>query len=508
MTEKMDTQSPTTFIMAAKSFVGMVRDNNEDNFQAAADLDTTPMLWPKNNQPYELGGKGALIVVADGMGGMNAGEVASKIAIDTVNDCFAREKITDEVVMSQSSAERFMKSVITEADSRIKQHAKDNPETKGMGTTMVMGWVLGQSLYVSWAGDSRAYVFNPSYGLKRLSKDHSLVQQLVDSGKISKEDAFDYPDSNVITNCLSAIDQKAVPDVLDEPHRLQKGDIILLCSDGLCGLIRDTEIQSVINAHQDDMEACCSALIKAACDAGGHDNVTVALCKIVSLKESDEEPTAEENHRGRLLIKLSVIIALVVLAAALAWHFASSSIVVDGAKITQNPIPPVPPENAHTPTFKSSTGEERNDVIAELETSSNNEQILTIKDKAQTVFFVFKNFQNRRGNDILTCGFENKHIRFKAKDFESNKITGTIYIKDKDNKDPIATIELKNIPLTKKTKSPSNEGNQTNDQNNKSDGSGDKFNPSTPSQSNQEASTQPNSEAESTVSTDTEVTPL
>ena len=149
--------SDIQFRMAAKTDVGLERANNEDNFQASANLEETPMKWV-NNQQYSLGRKGALLVVADGMGGMNAGEVASEIAINTVRECFSPEKITDEVVKTRFTIEKFMKSVVIEADKRIKEFAKENPESRGMGTTIVIAWLFDGNLYVTWCGDSRAYI--------------------------------------------------------------------------------------------------------------------------------------------------------------------------------------------------------------------------------------------------------------------------------------------------------------------------------------------------------------
>lgn len=273
--------SEIKFRMAAKTDVGLERSNNEDNFQVAANLEESPMRWI-NNHEYTLGRKGALMVVADGMGGMNAGEVASDIAINTVRELFAPEKITDDIVKTRFTIEKFMKSVVIEADRRIKEYAKVHPESKGMGTTIVIGWLFDGHLYVTWCGDSRAYIFNSNTGLFQISKDHSYVQQLVDCGKISKEDAFDFPDSNIITRSLSDATPKAVPDCLLKPQPLCNGDIILLCSDGLNGMIRDYEIESVIAQHQDNMTTCVDELIRSALDAAGADNCTVALCQIIS----------------------------------------------------------------------------------------------------------------------------------------------------------------------------------------------------------------------------------
>lgn len=269
------------FRLAAKTDVGLERTNNEDNFQVSANLDEMPMKWV-NNQEYSLGNKGALMVVADGMGGMNAGEVASEIAINTVRELFAPECITDEVVKSRFTIEKFMKGVIVEADKRIKDFARQNPDSQGMGTTIVIAWLFDGNLYVSWCGDSRAYVYNPGTGLFQISKDHSYVQVLVDKGSITREEAFDFPDSNIVTRSLTDSDTKAVPDSLLMPQPLCDGDIIMLCSDGLNGMLRDQEIEAIMAGHQDNMTACVDALIQGALDAAGADNCTVALCQILS----------------------------------------------------------------------------------------------------------------------------------------------------------------------------------------------------------------------------------
>ncbi len=267
--------------MAAKTDVGRVRTNNEDNFQVASDLTMATMGWT-NNRVCELGSKGTLLVVADGMGGMNAGEVASEIAIASVREQFATDRLTSEVMSDDQSIEFFMDSAITIADNRIKEEAKLRPETRGMGTTIVIGWLLDKKLYVSWCGDSRAYIFNPVNGLRQISKDHSYVQDLVDSGRLRPEDAFDFPESNIITRCLSDSTTRAIPDHLAVPCEVCDGDIILLCTDGLCGLLRDEETASILSAYTDDMDAAVSALIEGACNAGGSDNVTVCLCQILS----------------------------------------------------------------------------------------------------------------------------------------------------------------------------------------------------------------------------------
>jgi serine/threonine protein phosphatase PrpC/LysM repeat protein len=268
------------FRIAAKTDIGLVRTNNEDNFQAAADLSTGQMRWI-NNEICSISEKGALFVVADGMGGTNAGEVASEIAITTVRDCFASEKLTSEVIKTRHSIEKYMNDTIILADARIKSEAKSHPETRGMGTTIVIGWLLEGKLYVSWCGDSRAYVYNPAAGLHQITRDHSYVQSLVDKGSISHEDAFDFPDSNIITRCLSDAPTKAKPESLLRPYEVCNNDIILLCTDGLCGMIRDNEIEHIIRANEHNMDELSDHLIQGACDAEGSDNITICLCQIM-----------------------------------------------------------------------------------------------------------------------------------------------------------------------------------------------------------------------------------
>lgn len=268
------------FRIAAKTDVGLVRTNNEDNFQASSDLSGGQMRWV-NNEICSLGDKGALIVVADGMGGMNAGEVASELAIETIREYFSPEKLTAEVIKTRYTIEKYMNDAIVAADMKIKAVAKSRPETKGMGTTIVIGWIIDGKLYISWCGDSRAYVYNPSAGLHQISKDHSYVQNLVDKGSITRDEAFDFPDSNIITRCLSDGTTKAKPESLLKPYEVCDNDIIMLCTDGLSGMIRDNEMESIIRQNEHNMDVLVDELIKAACEAEGSDNITICLCQIL-----------------------------------------------------------------------------------------------------------------------------------------------------------------------------------------------------------------------------------
>ncbi len=302
--------STIKFRLAAKTDVGLVRTNNEDNFQIATDLSSNQMRWV-NNEICSLGDKGTLLVVADGMGGMNAGEVASALAIETVREYFALDKLTPEVTKNRFSIEKYMNETIIAADARIKKDAKEHPETRGMGTTIVIGWILNDKLYVSWCGDSRAYIYNPEAGLHQITKDHSYVQTLVDKGVITREDAFDYPDSNIITRSLSDGSAKAKPESLLKPYELCDHDIILFCTDGLSGMIRDYEIEKVIRNNEHDMDVLADELIHAACEAEGSDNITLCLCQILQGGKTCDLTLFEEYDRrlgGNCSQKVNTII--------------------------------------------------------------------------------------------------------------------------------------------------------------------------------------------------------
>lgn len=321
-------------IIAAKTDVGAVRKNNEDNFQAAADLSSGKMQWVGNEivTPGELG---ALLVVADGMGGANAGEVASETAVETIKEWFSPERLSPEVIRDRFSIERHMNEAIIAADRKVKAEAEGVPERRGMGTTVVIGWILDSKLYVSWCGDSRAYVYNPASGLRQISKDHSYVQTLVDKGTITPEEAFDFPHSNIITRCLCDSPTKAEPESLLHPYPLCDGDIVLLCSDGLSGMLRDAEMERIIRDNMEDLDGLADTLIGEACEAGGHDNITVCLCRTLDTGRAceTEEPTSPDaqedlkeyppeepaEKRPRKIFTVWFIIALLAVLA-LYWY--------------------------------------------------------------------------------------------------------------------------------------------------------------------------------------------
>ncbi|MBK8499606.1 MAG: serine/threonine-protein phosphatase [Flavobacteriales bacterium] len=313
--------------IAAKTDVGLVRDHNEDNFIVCPDLGAGEWRFD-DSRDYAPGDKGAIWVVADGMGGTNAGEVASNIAVEHVKKTFndLRAAGLPPADASPDVLERTLMAV----NQAIAEHARKDPSSQGMGTTAVLGWLRGNRLHVSWVGDSRAYLFRKGR-LRRISRDHSLVQQLVEAGTITEEQAFHHPQSNIILQSLGDGSDDLAPGHTETI--LQKDDLVMLCSDGLNGMVMDASMEEILHAGGalDDM---AGKLIEAAKAGGGHDNITVVLARIDDAPEMKEEaapvrvmenahaaaaatvPTASKDGRKG---KTIIVILAIVLAIALGY---------------------------------------------------------------------------------------------------------------------------------------------------------------------------------------------
>lgn len=325
--------NPFKFKFGAQTNVGCVRTNNEDNFVVSADLNAGEWLLPRDcHTVFTLGNKGAMLVVADGMGGLEAGEIASRIAVDTMKEFFSADKITDEIVKDASTIRKYMYEAVVAADNAIKRKSREEKSVKSMGTTLVAAWLFDGYANIIWCGDSRGYLFNPVSGLAQVTKDHSYVQELVDSGRLLPEYAFDHPDNNIITRSLGNPQKAANPDFVRLP--LQEGEVILLCTDGLNSMLRDEEIEAVMQETSNEIDTCTKALIQGALDLGGHDNVTVVLCQIVpeenkpSVQDMQQTvSTFTEKERKKPLRKFilwTVAFVFVLLLACLAWSFSTA----------------------------------------------------------------------------------------------------------------------------------------------------------------------------------------
>lgn len=204
-----------------------------------------------------------LFVVADGMGGHQAGDYASKCTVEVMIKEIAKSEGED--------IERVLVKAIKAANREIIKEASGDEHLKGMGTTVVVATVKEQMLYFANVGDSRLYLINQ--GIQQLSKDHSLVEEMVRLGGIKPEEAKHHPDKNIITRAIGA---KADVDVDFYEHRLKRGDIILMCTDGLSNMVEDEELFHIVQGSRDIVEAG-EMLVEAAKENGGTDNIGVVL---------------------------------------------------------------------------------------------------------------------------------------------------------------------------------------------------------------------------------------
>jgi protein phosphatase len=267
--------------LGALSHQGLVRPNNEDCFLVGR-LERTLVPVLTNLPEGELAVHAARavgygLVVADGMGGKAAGEVASRLAVTALVDLQAR---TPDWIMltGESEEERAMGRLAArygEVDAALKQAAQENPAQAGMGTTLTIAYSLGDHLFLGHVGDSRAYLLRGEQ-LHQLTRDHTRAQQLVDQGMLGPEEAARSRFRNVLTRALG--DVRGTADAEVQRARLRDGDQLLLCSDGLTDMVDDAAIAAALRQAA-TAAAACQALIDLALQRGGRDNVTVALAR-------------------------------------------------------------------------------------------------------------------------------------------------------------------------------------------------------------------------------------
>lgn len=263
---------------------GQKRTENQDNFLIADLTVAAPdggfLLASDGSDRHNtdhggfvLGHKGALIVVADGMGGAAGGRLASKLAVQWIYRELAARWTADR----SDSPPRFaahLRTAVEQANTRIHEQSRQIPEYRGMGTTATAVGVLDGFLYIAQVGDSRAYLLRGG-DFRQLTRDQSLVQEMVEAGTLRPEDAETSSHANVILQALGVEDQVRVDLTYQQ---LRRGDVLLACSDGLFKVVRNEEIGRVV-AQAADLDAACAELIALANARGGPDNITVALAQ-------------------------------------------------------------------------------------------------------------------------------------------------------------------------------------------------------------------------------------
>ncbi len=264
-------RSPIIFEVQGLTDVGREREHNEDNF-VVADLSRGVRGGPvSHGASVVLGGHGMILAVCDGMGGAAAGEVASQMAIDVIHQHVV-DGLPPELSLTRDDIARRLVRAVEEAGFRIFEAARADRSRRGMGTTATAAALVDEMLFLAQVGDSRAYVLRDER-LVQVTRDQSLVNQLIEAGQLTEEEAETFEHNNIILQALGTSDHVQVDLTYAE---LRAGDRVMLCSDGLSGMIRNEEIRKILVAATTPAEAS-RILIERANAAGGHDNITVVV---------------------------------------------------------------------------------------------------------------------------------------------------------------------------------------------------------------------------------------
>jgi PPM family protein phosphatase len=243
--------------VACLTDVGLQRTNNEDSY----------LYWePDSDKDLERNGR--LAVVADGMGGYEGGQEASRLAVETVREAC--------IGATGSDPQKLLAEALTTAHQNIQNYALDHPELQGMGTTCTAILVVDRQLFFAHIGDSRLYRIRAGTA-SRLTRDHSYVGRLVESGIVRSEDAESHPQRHILTAALGS-GKDVQPDVPELPISLQKGDTLILCTDGLWSLVNEQELAREVKANTPAQ--ACQALVKMALERGAPDNITLLVLRI------------------------------------------------------------------------------------------------------------------------------------------------------------------------------------------------------------------------------------
>ena len=283
------------FQIAGLTDVGRARTQNEDNL---IEFDSP---------------NGYVVAVCDGMGGENGGATASDLAVTIIKDILTNNTF--------STPQEAIVKACNAANQGILHRASSRPELGGMGSTCVIAIIQNDLIYYGWIGDSRIYYYTPDQGLEQLSKDQSYVQTLVDNGEITPEEAECHPRKNEILNALG-IEEMTPPVICQEPIPVNAGGTLMLCSDGLSGMVPNFTIERVLSQREKTPSQRCEQLINLANEAGGLDNITVQIIEcsapaavVAPPTGFRREPATEQPKKSsntKFLVGIAVISVLLV----------------------------------------------------------------------------------------------------------------------------------------------------------------------------------------------------
>jgi len=358
----------------ARTDVGQIREHNEDNF-LVADMSRKTRGLLEANRTGVIGPHGALFAVCDGMGGAAAGEIASQLAVDILYERMVEHLEEGHPLQRDDLARRLVRA-IEAAGLRIFQEAKLDRTRRGMGTTVTAAALVDDHLFFAQVGDSRGYVMRQGQ-LVQLTRDQSLVNQLIEAGQLTEEEAETFEHNNIILQALGTADTVQVDLTYCE---LRRGDILLLCSDGLSGMVRFDDIREALRTTAEPIDAC-KQLTERANQAGGHDNITVIVVQFdgEGLKPlgQDAEPLkyrkyvlpeepADNTVPHRMIPEISSMPPAMSHGhgpGSSAPQGLSSTIVYSGTNTS--PLPPIPPATTSAPSSGPPPGyydEERIDI--------------------------------------------------------------------------------------------------------------------------------------------------
>ena len=310
------------------SDVGCVRTENED---------ACVLYLPKGRK--QRARKGHLLAVCDGMGGAVGGRTASGIAAETIPEIYFGSRT--------ATSSQALSAAIKEASRRIYQRAESDPELSGMGTTAVAVALQGGEAHLGHVGDSRCYLVRDG-AITRVTEDHTVVSKMVQEGLLTPEQATNHPESHILNRSVGVLPDVEV-DVHDPPIRLRRGDVLILCSDGLSNPVADDEISEV--ARRERPQQAAEALIALARERGGPDNVTVMVVRVLGDEESPPElsktvPRRPPRRRRplRWLLWLLLIALLAAGALYLAWSYGLVDLGFLPDWVPAPPPLPAPPE--------------------------------------------------------------------------------------------------------------------------------------------------------------------